>query len=190
MTNPSSKLLVTWTGEWNNPKVTTDLSQEMINRGADLISNKNLLVPRDVTLKYGVYSMLCDIDPVTQKPKNYLASPIWRWGGFYEKIISSILTGSYQRMVSNDSDGQKLINFWWGMESGVIDLYAAEDKLPSDTLKLIKLMKKMIITDQYHPFTGPIWDAEGKLQVEEDEILSAESILNMDWFADNVEIID
>ena len=190
MTNPNSKLLVTWTGEWNNPKVTTDLSQEMIRRGADLISNKNLLVPRDVTLKYGVYSMLCDIDPVTQKPKNYLASPIWRWGGFYEKIISSILNGSYQRMISNDTDGQRLINFWWGMESGVIDLYAAEDKLPSETMKLIKLMKKMIITDQYHPFTGPIKDVDGQIQVEEDEVLSAESILNMDWYADNVEIID
>ncbi|MDW7660046.1 MAG: BMP family ABC transporter substrate-binding protein [Bacillota bacterium] len=189
MTNPNSKLLVTWTGEWNNPKVTTDLSQEMIRRGADLISNKNLLVPRDVTLKYGVYSMLCDIDPVTQKPKNYLASPIWRWGGFYEKIISSILNGSYQRMVSSDSESQRLINFWWGMESGVIDLYAAEDKLPSETMKLIKLMKKMIITDQYHPFTGPINDAEGNVQVEVDEILSAEAILNMDWYADNVEII-
>ena len=190
MMNPHSKLLVTWTGEWNNPQKTTDMSVKLVERGADLISNKTLLVPRDVTLEYGVYSMLCDIDPVTKKPKHYLASPIWKWGKFYEKIVFSLLNGSYQRMTMDGTEGQKLINFWWGMESDAVDLYASEEYVPRGTLQLVKLMKKMIISEQFHPFTGPIKDSDGVLRVEKDAVLSTQEILNMDWLIECVEVID
>lgn len=190
MANPYSRLLVKWTGEWNNPRVTTDLSRRFVEMGADLISNKTLLVPRDVTIEYGVYSMLCSIDPSTGLPKDYLASPIWKWGIFYEKIIASILSGTYQKMTSGTGDNQKLVNFWWGMETGVIDLYLAEDKLPTETQRLVKLMKQMLVTEQLHPFTGPIYDTTGHLRVAKNEMLSAMDILNMDWLLDNVEVID
>ena len=190
LVNPSAKLLVTWTGEWNNPTVTTDISEKMIDRGADLISNKNIIVPREVTWEYGVYSMLCDINPETKMPMNYLASPIWKWGKFYERILSSLLNGTYQRMISNDATGQKLINFWWGLESGAIDVYTAENLIPEETMKLVKLMKKLIISEQFHPFTGPVYDQSGNKRIENDSILGPEAIMSMDWFVDNVEIID
>lgn len=189
MVNPFAKLLVVWTGEWNNPKVSTDLSEKLIERGADIVSNKNIIVPRDVTWEYGVYSMLCNIDPETKQPEKYLASPIWLWGTFYEKIIASILNGTYQKVTSQMSDEGRLVNFWWGIASGVIDIYYSKKHVPAETAKLIDLMKKMIMSDQYHPFSGPIYDQNDNLRVEENTILSPEAILEMDWYVDNVQII-
>lgn len=190
MVNPNARLLVMWTGEWNNPKVTTDLSEVMIDMGADVISNKTLLVPRDVTSDFGVYAMLCSIDPITKKPKQYLASPIWKWGKFYEKIISSILNGTYQRMVASAIDQQKLIHFWWGIEAGVIDLYADDTQIPKETMKLVEVMKKLIVTDQFHPFSGELYDNKGQKRVASGTILSPDDILHMDWLLEGVEVID
>lgn len=186
MVNPRAEVMVLWTGEWNNPQVTTDLSERLIQAGADIISNKTLLVPRDVTWDYGVYSMLCDIDPETKQPKNYLAAPIWRWGAFYEKIISSILNGSFDRAVSSRESSKKLVNFWWGMETGVLDLYYAKDLLPAETVRLMEFIKHMIQSDQFHPFYGPIYDTNDNIRVEAGEVLSIEDILHLDWFVKGV----
>lgn len=189
MVNPNAKLLVVWTGEWNNPKVSTDLSEKLIERGADIVSNKNLIVPRGVTWDYGVYSMLCDINPITKQPEHYLASPIWNWGMFYEKIIGSILNGTYQRVTAQHFEESRLINFWWGIASGVIDVYYSKTHVPSETAKLLEILKKMIMTDQFHPFSGPIYDQDHKLRVQPNKILTPEEIMDMDWYVDNVQII-
>ena len=189
LVNPHSRLLVTWTGEWNNPKVSTDISEKLIDMGADMISNKNLIVPRKVTWEYGVYAMLCDIDPETKLPKQYLAAPIWKWGKFYEKIITSVLNGTYQRMISNESSSQRIINFWWGLDADVVDLYASETLIPKDTMKLVNFMKKMIVNDEFSPFTGPVYDTKGELRIQPDMVAVPEEIMAMDWFVDNVEIV-
>ncbi len=184
--NPKAEVVVRWTGEWNNPKVTTDLSAELIELGADIISNKTLKVPRDVTWDYGVYAMLCDIDGETREPKHYLASPIWRWGAFYEKIISGILNGTYSRLMSQKESSKRLVNFWWGMETGVLDLYYSKAHLPAETARLVEFMKHMIKTDQFHPFYGVLEDSEGRLRGQEGEALSIEDILKFDWFVKGV----
>ncbi len=189
MVNSNAKLLVVWTGEWNNPKVSTDLSEKLIERGADIVSNKNLIVPRGVTWDYGVYSMLCDINAETNQPEHYLASPIWNWGMFYEKIIGSVLNGTYQKVTSQYFEESRVINFWWGIASGVIDIYYSKVHVPVDTAKLLEIMKKMIMSDQYHPFSGPIYDQNGTLRVQNNKILTPEEILEMDWYVDNVQII-
>lgn len=188
MVNPYAQIKVAWTRAWNSPIQSLDVAERLVETGADLVTNKNLLVPRKETWNYGVYSMLCSIDPETHKPSQYLASPIWKWGMFYERIIRSILNGSYKRITQMYESNKKLMNFWWGMASGGIDIYYNKKHVPKETQKLLELMKKMIITGDYHPFTGPVYDTDGQLRIETDEVISTEDILSMDWYVDNVEV--
>lgn len=190
MVNPYSKVKVAWTHEWNNPEKTTLISEKLISRGADIVSNKNLIIPRGVTRKYGIYSMLCSIDSSTKLPNKYLAAPIWKWGIFYEKILRNIANDTFKTIVDIFSNSSKLINFWWGMDTGVIDIYYSEKHVPLGTQRLLELMKKMIISSEFHPFTGPIFDNEGTLRLKKGEIPANDMILTMDWFVDNVEIVE
>jgi hypothetical protein len=59
--------------------------------------------------------------------------------------------------------------------------------IPVETQKLVEIMKKMIITNNYNPFVGPIWDNKGQLRLNNDEAASHEQILKMNWQVDNVE---
>ena len=187
MVNPYTKVKVTWTREWNSHLKFTNAGNRLMELGADIVSNRNLSLPRDVTRKYGVFSMLCSMDIKTGKPIHHLAAPIWHWGIFYEKIIRSVLNGTYKTVTDMFSSDGKLVNFWWGMASDVLDIYYSKKYVPSGTQKLVNLMKNMIVNNLYNPFTGPIYDNKGVLRINDEEAASHEEILNMNWFVDNVE---
>ncbi|SKA88809.1 nucleoside-binding protein [Caloramator quimbayensis] len=186
MVNPYCKVLVSWTREWNSHEKSTGVTEKLIHEGADIISNLVLTIPRKVTAKFGVYSMLCSIDTESKMPDKYLAAPIWHWGVFYEKIVNTILNDTFKTITDMFSENAKLINFYWGLASGVLDIYYSKTHVPLDTQKLIELMKKMIANNDYHPFTGPVYDNNGNIRIAFDETASHEEILSMNWYADNV----
>ena len=188
MVNPYCKVKVCWTNEWNSPIKYVNAGNKLILSGADIISNQYIQTPRSETKKFGIYSMLSTIDKNTHLPDKYIAAPIWHWGIFYEKILNNILNDSIKNITDLFNNNPKLINFWWGMDSGVIDIFCSKRHLPQGTEKLVYLMKKMIINGEYHPFTGKIYDTKGDLKVQKNEIASIKQIFNMDWFVDIVEI--
>jgi basic membrane lipoprotein Med (substrate-binding protein (PBP1-ABC) superfamily) len=186
MVNPYSRIKVTWTREWNSHIKFTDADKKLMDMGTDIISNRNLSVPRDVTTKFGVYSMLCSMNLDERRAEHHLAAPIWNWGFFYENIVKDILNGTYKE-ITDLFKSTKLVNFWWGVASGVLDIYYSRMYVPADTIKLVELMKKMVVGNLYHPFTGPIYDVRGTLRIEDAHTASNEEILKMKWFVDSVD---
>lgn len=188
MVNPYSTVKVAWTNEWNSRVKFTDAGSKLIKQGADIICNRTLEVPHPVSTDFGVYSMLCTIDRDRGVPDKYLATPIWNWGKFYERIIKNILNNSFKTIVDMFSSNSKLLNFWWGIDTGVVDIFYSKELVPVETQKLVNLMKKMIMTNAYHPFTGPIFDKDNNLKISSEETATFEEILSMNWYVDNVEI--
>ncbi|SCN23295.1 Purine-binding protein precursor [Clostridium sp. N3C] len=187
LVNPYAEVIVSWTKEWNNPDKNRIATERLVAAGVDMISNHNILTPHPITKQFGVYSMLSSIDLKSGLPDKYLAAPIWNWGVFYEKIIRSILNDTINNLIDIYGNDTKMINFWWGIAAGVLDIYYSDDLVPEDTKKLVSLMRKMIMESVFHPFTGPIYDNKTNLVVENDQILSHEEILSMDWFVKGVE---
>jgi basic membrane protein A and related proteins len=187
LVNPYAKIMVSWTNAWNSAVKANNAAEKLVKCGADIISNQNLLVPHPISKEYGVYSMLCSIDKNTLLPDKYLAAPIWHWGVFYEKILHNILNGTLKTIGDMYSENAKMLNFWWGISSGVLDLYYSKEHIPEETQKLVLLMKKMIVDNAFHPFSGPIYDQQGALIIDTDEIASHEQILTMNWFVEGVE---
>ena len=78
-------------------------------------------------------------------------------------------------------------NYWWGLDSGLLDFFYAKNHLPNETCKFIEFVKSPLISQNYKVFAGPIYDNGGKLIVSEGEELQREQILTMDWLADGIE---
>ena len=134
--------------------------------------------------EYGVYTIKQD-ESGCFVPEKYLAVPVWNWGIFYEKYIRSILVGG-TRLGHDSASTGRVRNYWWGMDSGLLDFFYARNHIPVETQKLIEFFKSGIMSRSFRVFTGPIRDREGRLMLEEDEILEHPQIPMMNWIIEGV----
>ncbi|MEE3467395.1 MAG: BMP family ABC transporter substrate-binding protein [Eubacterium sp.] len=170
MVNPEIKVYVKWA------HLNSDRQNELL-RDVDvsLVSGRDFIRPESDSQKFGLY------DPHEEIPDS-LAMPVWDWGVYYEKTVSSILNGSWKQ----EADGEyEALNDWWGISSGMIDVICSK-KLPPDTVRLINLLKKGIGSGEFDPFAGRRYTKDGTHYIKVTDRLTAEQIITMDWLAENV----
>jgi len=180
MVNPQAKVKVEWINGWDNAGEAGKASEALINQGADVIAHHSTLSDSGVTREFGVYSIHKDPDG-DGFINEYIAAPVWNWGIFYEKMLRSLINRK------PFGPGQKVVNFWWGMDSGIVDFFYSKRLVPAETQKLLDFLKNMIINRSFNPFTGPIYDQNKLLRVKNDEFATRDQIIGMDWFVDVVE---
>ena len=78
------------------------------------------------------------------------------------------------------------INYWWGMNSGVIDVQLS-DSIPDGVRSLAEILKKGITNGTIDPFKCRLVDQNGLVRSDGGRDLTPEEIMFMDWLCDNVE---
>ena len=162
--------------EWTKVKG-VDARERLKQEGIVFVSDNDMITPESASRAYGLYAQRED-----GTPEN-LATPIWDWGKFYEKIVRNIFSGG-----STEADaqkGKKAVNYWWGMSADVIDVICSKS-MPHGTNRLIEFLKSSIRAGAFHPFDGPIYAQGGVVQCEKGKSLEPDDIITMDWLAENV----
>ena len=172
LTNPRAKISLRWSCLGGNPV------EEFINSGINVISNRDVPTSDKMYLEFGTYGTYMVEDDVLQP----LGSPCWLWGHFYENVIRSILNGSWDK----DRGSRHAVNYWWGMDSGVIDVELA-DSLPEGLLHLSNLLREGLRNGTLDPFRRKLVAQDGRVINDGSRALSAEELLHMDWLCENVE---
>ena len=171
MVNPNAKVHLAWSCVKD-----CDITKQFNEANISHICGRDMIEPRDVTRAYGLY------DLEDAKSRN-LAASIWNWGKFYQRILQTILNGHWNRTaVTPDFP---TINYWWGISSGMIDMIVSQS-VPPQTLKLIEVVKKHIVNNEFHIFSGDLYDQDHVLRNDPAHVMSANEIMNMDWLVDNV----
>ncbi len=182
--NPYVEVFVKWVSDTaTSADECLQIDRQLVEMGSDIICHQESADLKTSLNHSGIY-FANDLgeDKVTMS----LAVPIWHWGTFYEKIVSGIVSGNYNRINGFMGSEQRAISYWWGMDTGVVDVMYSRSKLPSHLIKSVEFMKSMILEGRAHPFKGPIYDQKGNLRVEKDDHIGNEGILTMDWFVDGV----
>lgn len=161
--------------EWSHIKG-QDARERLSQEGIVCISDSDMITPEHASRAYGLYQKKED-----QTLEN-LATPIWHWGKFYEKIIKTICSGNTEADIQK---GKKAVNYWWGMSADVIDVICSNN-MPHGTHRLIDFLKNSIRAGDFHPFDGIIYSQNGIVRSEEGNSLTPEEIITMDWLAENV----
>ena len=172
LTNPRAKVTLRWSCEGGNPV------DEFIESGINVISNRDVPTPHKKYLEHGTYGTYLVEDGVLQP----LGSPCWLWGHFYENVIRSILNGSWDR----DRGNRHAVNYWWGMDSGVIDVKLA-DGVPEGMLRLTDILRQGLKNGTIDPFRRVLTAQDGRIINDGTRALSPEELLHMDWLCNNVE---
>ncbi len=172
MVNPLTKVVLEWSSVGGGLEAAT---QRLRERGIKLISTQDTKRFRErENTSFG----LSIIDENGQTP---LARPLWLWGSYYESIIRSIRDGTFK---SDYEGSNRAINYYWGLSAGVVDLQCY-DVLPESVRRLAKLLKDSVISG-VEPFMGPLFDRERREIIGEEQSLTLEQIISMDWLVENV----
>lgn len=169
--NPKAKVYLKWSSV-KNEDIEGYFNQEEIS----YVSDQDMITPDKSSRKFGLYNN-------ENGETKHIAMPVWHWGVFYEKLIQSILSGSW--MKDEDADNVKALNYWWGMSAGVIDIITSGN-IPKETLRLIEMFRKEIIKGAFNPFEGEIFDQNGRCRNKEGKQMLPEEVITMDWLMDNV----
>lgn len=171
MVNPRAKVYL----EWSSMK-DIDIAERLKEIGAGCISGKDMVIPEESTREFGIYTL-------DGEHTRSLAMPLWHWGKFYEQLIRTIMDGTWK--YDDNSSEKKAINYWWGMSAGVIDVICSKN-IPTETKRLMELLKQSIVTQQFSPFSGVLYSQNGMVQGDPKRRLTPEEIITMDWLAENV----
>ena len=173
MTNPRARIDLRWSCMSGNHQL------DFVKDGIRVISN------RDVPTQERAYLEFCNYGTYSLDEKGELiplASPCWVWGKFYEKVIRSILSGAWEK----DKDSPRAVNYWWGMDSGVIDV-TLSDRLPEGVRALVELLRTGLQNGTVDPFRRRVIAQDGTVKNDGSRSFTADELLHMDWLCDNVD---
>ena len=173
LTNPRAKVYLKWSCQRGQHQ------DELLQEGVRVISNRSVPLDNPAYLKYG-YSGVHYLDEDGQiKP---IGTPVWLWGPFYETIVRTILAGTWER----DEETHRSINYWWGMDSGVIDVKLSDD-LPEGLRAMAEILRAGLQSGRIDPFRRRIKDQSGQLRNDGSRGFTPDELLYMDWLCANVE---
>lgn len=168
MTNPRAVIELKWSCLPGNP------TKEFLENNIDVISNRDTPEGVHGDMAYGTYRRE---ENGTLVP---MGSPIWLWGKFYENMLRSILSETFDA-----SKEVSAVNDWWGFSSGVIDVNLAKT-LPYGVQTLAKYLRQGLKEGRIDPFATHIVAQDGTVKNDGSAVFSVDELLHMDWLCDNV----
>ena len=171
MTNPRAEVELRWTCVKGTPQ------EDFFADGIRVISNRE---PTQNQMQqdfcnYGTYLMDDMGEPIS------LGSPVWVWGKFYELVIRNIMNGGWK----HDKGESKAVNYWLGMDSGVIDLDLSR-KLPAGVRQMAKILRYGMLSGNLDPFRRRIVAQDGTVKNDGTTTFTPEQLLHMDWLVENI----
>ena len=172
MTNPDARIELRWSCMAGSPLA------DFMKAGIQVTSNRDIPTTSSNNLEgvYGTYRIDSHGDLVS------LASPVWLWGKSYENILRSILLGTWDQ----GKEGEKAVNYWWGMDTGVIEVKLS-DRLPEGVRALAKILLREMRRGSIDPFFRKIVDQEGNVRNDGSRTFTPDQILRIDWLCQNVD---
>lgn len=169
-TNPRAQIYLEW-----STKKDYDREHFLTENDISVVSDQDMITPSDTKRQFGLYR-------IEEGRTLNLAMPLWNWGIFYEKMIQSILAGSYQ---TEGNSEDRALNYWWGMSAGVIDMICSNN-VPAGVRRLADHLKHDIKKGDMVPFYGEIYSQDGELRNKSNVAMKPEAIMEMDWLVANV----
>lgn len=201
--NPKAEVHVRWINAWYGPDKAREAAEALIAEGCDALAFTEdtpavVEVGQEHTEKGKQIYTFSHYSPMQPYGKDSVVSgQLVDWGVMYEKILKDLYEGNWK------SDDQ-----WWlvGEKAAILGGSFNEPINPkfNDALKAVSVetpdfgsisvhdlvfkryeqMKKG--PDIFDPFTGPISDNTGKLQIKAGEKASKADLLSIMYYVDNV----
>ncbi len=178
--NPRARLLVKYTGSWDDREKEEIAVKELAEAGADVITfHEDRPYAIDLADEIGLYTT--GYNAVYGEYSNrLLTSADTNWDMLYERILNDFLSG--RANFSKD--------YWLGLSEDAVSLHPYSDLVARELRDFVASEENRIKTWR-DVFSGEIYDNNGVLRCRKDERISDEELfLMMDWYVEGVEIYE
>lgn len=179
--NEKAKVIVTWTGSWDNEEAERKAAADLIEKaGVDVITyhqNQNYVIQEADARGIASIGYHKQFEGFSDK---YLTSTVYNLVPVYRELIKEYRKGK----------GNSRMNYWIGIEMGAVGLSEYSAQVTEKMQEAVtRATEKMLNGEDV--FTGVIYDIEGNLRCDENEVISDEALLEQfDWFVEGVEFYE
>jgi basic membrane lipoprotein Med (substrate-binding protein (PBP1-ABC) superfamily) len=155
--NPDVTTTVVFTANWCDPGQLVEAANSLIDQGVDVVTqHQDCTKPIVETVEErGVMSVGYHADASSIAPEGWITGAVWKWGPMYAQLTEEAINGEFE---------PTLIRL--GADAGVVDLAPFGESVPEDVREEVLAVKEGIIAGEIKPFTGPIRDQDGNIQIE------------------------
>jgi basic membrane protein A len=174
--NPGTVVKVAFVNSWSDPVKEAQISQAMIEQGADVIAtDMDTAAALIVAEKAGKYSVGYQVDMAKSAPNGILTSVAFHWAKVLTPMVTAMGEGTWK------SGGTPL----YGIKTGVVDITPIEH-IPAADIAKIEAVRAQIVAGTFSPYTGPIKAQDGSVKVAAGQTISDDDMWNMDYLVSNV----
>lgn len=180
--NPEARVVVTFTGDWENPTVEREKAYRLVKEaGADVLTyHQDERAVADAAEEMKV-DFIGYNEVLTGYSNHNLTSVICRWDIFYNDILRRYLKGELNTLRNN----------WVGMERDAVGLSEYSPTVTQREQAVLHQIRQELASGKETIFSGTIYDKDGNERCKEGETISDDALLeSMDWLVKGVDILD
>lgn len=179
--NKDAKVVVTWTGAWDDEQAEKEAARKLVEeKQVDVLTyhqNQDYVIRMAEELGVASIGFHERFEGYSQL---YLTSAVYNWEMVYRELVKEYLKGK-----ENSAE-----NYWIGMEAGAVGLSKYSQEVTEEMRLEVEKAQKEILSGK-EIFSDTIYDNEGNLRCDENEIISDEMLLEaFDWFVEGVEFYE
>jgi basic membrane lipoprotein Med (substrate-binding protein (PBP1-ABC) superfamily) len=188
-TNPEVEVHVEWINAWYDTELEPEVTQALIDAGADIIVNKT-----DTTISLEMVQGLYDkgqeiysigydnIDVCDVVGESCLTAPYWNWGPLYTRIVGQMQDGTW------DPYDQIWDQIQGDRDDSTVYLAEMSPLVPAEVAIAIESeISELVKEENIHiPFVGPIKDNQGTTRVASGDEMTDEELLRMCWYVEGL----
>ncbi|MCR4892744.1 MAG: BMP family ABC transporter substrate-binding protein, partial [Lachnospiraceae bacterium] len=170
--NPSARVVVRYTGSWDDREKEERAVRELSDAGADVITfHEDRPYAVDLADKMGLFTTGYNYVHGDYSER-FLTAALINWDIIYEKVMNDYFSGR-----ANFWD-----DYWMGISDDAVSLYPCSELVTEETKELVAAEEERIKTWR-DVFSGEIYDNEGRRRCGKDERISDEELFDrLDWY--------
>lgn len=175
--NENAKVRVMWVNSWWDPETDKLCAETLMSEGINAMAYYgSTSAALQACEANGAFCTGFHIDMHDYAPKACLSSFVWNWAPILSEIVD--------RYVEQDNSMEMIVG---GLDIGCAQMAELNAEIiDADIIADVEALEQQIMSGEVKVFTGPVYDNQGNLVIEEGKTLNEEDLFSIMYLVDNV----
>ena len=179
--NPKATTTVVFTSNWCDSGKQAEAANSLLDQGVDVLAQHQDCTKTIVQTaeRRGAMSTGYHSDASELAPKGWLTGSVWNWGPLFVKMVETVVAGDFKESPYSG-------RYRTGASEGVVQLAPFGAAATPEIRAKVEETFEGLKSGELKPFTGPIKDQSGNVQIAAGETPDATALESTDYLVQGV----